>query len=371
MKPDFLNTRAFKKYNQKKAYLELKGQIKEIAIYKGGGGLGDLVMSIPFFGIFKKAFPKAKISYMGIIYPRFEKIFRSIDNIDGYIHYERPNKGKGLKKHFAFRDKMKGKIDLLIDTQRRWETSFWLKHLQPKHMLTASPFLSDWPLPQMPYKKMHIFEQLLVLPARLGMQDFDKLSNKVDIPVEFKQNAKRFLDVPGQKIAAIIPSCGMQFKNWSPDYFAQLADMLSEDGYSIIILGSPSQIELLQEVQDKMQHKAIVPALVDISFSKQLLNDAAILEQCDIVVGNDSGGMHLASCLGSVSATIFGPTTPRKFSPVGPRNIIFYKQLSCSPCRFKCHRKIYRECLELITPQEVYEACQKFLETMSAKLKEA
>ena len=79
--------------------------------------------------------------------------------------------------------------------------------------------------------------------------------------------------------------------------------------------------------------------LLNVNLSKELMNDAAILQRCDIAVGNDSGGMHLASCLGILSAVIFGPTSPSKFAPVGPNNIVFYRNMRCSPCRFVCNNK--------------------------------
>ncbi|MFH2138876.1 MAG: glycosyltransferase family 9 protein [Candidatus Omnitrophota bacterium] len=352
---DFLKRKDFKKFKRQQIYRDILSQIKEIAVYKGGGGLGDLVVGIPLFKSLKQAFPDAKISYMGTIYPRFEKIFKSIDYIDDYIHYERVSKGKGIKRQLEFKKKLSGRIDLLIDTQRRWETSFWLKNLSPKYMLSASPFLSNWPMPGLPYKKMHTLEQLLALPARLGIQDFDLADNNINIPEQYKVKAEKFLSVYKGKFAAILPSCGMQFKNWSPESFIKLADLLGEKGYTIILLGSTSELKLLKEVAGKIKSKVLIPAEADESFGEELLNSAAILKKCAVAVGNDSGGMHLASCVGILSATIFGPTTPRKFAPIGSRNIIFYKKLPCSPCRFKCVRSTYRECLEMITPEVVFE----------------
>ncbi|MCK5347587.1 MAG: hypothetical protein KAR20_29460, partial [Candidatus Heimdallarchaeota archaeon] len=106
----------------------------------------------------------------------------------------------------------------------------------------------------------------------------------------------------------------------------------------------------------------LIPAVQDAAFGQELLNSAALLEQCDLAIGNDSGGMHLASCVGTISATIFGPTTPRKFSPIGKKNIIFYKDTKCSPCRFKCDQKVEKVCLSSITPEEVFKKCQEYLE---------
>ncbi|MBU4304022.1 MAG: glycosyltransferase family 9 protein [Candidatus Omnitrophica bacterium] len=359
----FLHTKPFKKFKSQKPYLELKDKVKEIAIYKGGGGLGDLAVGVPFFKMIREAFPDSKIYYMGIIYPRFEKIFKAIPYFDGYIHFERPDKGKGIRKFLRFRKEWKGKIDLLIDTQRRWETSFWLRCLNPKYMLSASAFLSDWPMPGLHYKKMHILEQLISLPARLGIQDFDLTGTKLSLPQESQCKAEKFLSGFSQsKFIAMFPGCGMDFKNWLPEYFAKLGDLFAEKGYNVLLLGSPKNIELLRAVSQKMRYPSILPLEINKNLTTEILDEAAILEYCKAVIGNDSGSLHLASCLGILSAAIFGPTTPRKFSPIGPRSIIFYKNLPCSPCRFQCSRTINRECLSAITPEEVFLKVSQYLE---------
>lgn len=359
---NFLHKKEFLRYKKEKIFLKLREQIREIAIYKGGGGLGDLVVGTPFFRLLKQTFPEAKLNYMGIIYPRFKNIFESIPCLDGYIHYERPDKGRRMKKYFDFRRKWKGKIDLLIDTQRRWETSFWLKFLGPRYILSASPFLSTWPVPLLDYKSMHILEQMFSLLARLGIQDFSDLDYRLEIAEEFKENARKLLSLyssSASKYVALLPSCGMEYKNWLPEYFAKLGDLFANCGYIIIILGSPKERDLFKKIAARMHRKPIIPAEIDNSLAEELMNDAAILEHCEFAVGNDSGGMHLASCLGLFTGTIFGPTTPRKFSPIGPHSIIFYKHFPCSPCRFKCTRKIHKECLVSITPDEVFFRCSE------------
>lgn len=198
---------------------------------------------------------------------------------------------------------------------------------------------------------------MFALPARLGIEVAENLGCELNVSDEFKENADKMLPKGERKFAALMPSCGMEFKNWPAENFAELGDLFANLGYTTIILGSPNEIDLFKSISAAMKKKPIIPAETDVTFAKELMNDAAILQRCEVAVGNDSGGMHLASCLGVISATIFGPTTPRKFSPIGPKNIIFYKNMSCSPCRFKCDKKVFKECLSSITPKEVFTAC--------------
>jgi len=250
---EFLQRNDLKKYRQEKIFEKLKAEVREIAVYKGGGGLGDLVVAVSFFKTLKVAFPQAKIKYMGIIYPRFKRIFDSIPYIDGYIHYERPDKGKRLKEFFEFRKRNIGKIDLLIDTQRRWETSFFLKLLKPKYMLSGSIFLSDWAMPPLNFKKMHILEQMFALPARLGIDVLKNLNCELKIADEFQANADKMLPKGDKKFVALMPSCGMEFKNWPAENFAKLGDLFAKLGYTTIILGSPKEIELFRRIAAAMK----------------------------------------------------------------------------------------------------------------------
>ena len=57
---EFLNTKQFKKFKEEALFTKLQRNVREIAVYKGGGGLGDLVAGIRLFSAFKKAFPQKK-----------------------------------------------------------------------------------------------------------------------------------------------------------------------------------------------------------------------------------------------------------------------------------------------------------------------
>jgi heptosyltransferase-2 len=44
---------------------------------------------------------------------------------------------------------------------------------------------------------------------------------------------------------------------------------------------------------------------------------AALLKQMDIVVTNDTGIMHLAAAVGTSTLSLFGPTDPLQWAPLG------------------------------------------------------
>src|SRR5256885_1546250 len=81
-------------------------------------------------------------------------------------------------------------------------------------------------------------------------------------------------------------------RRWAPERFAQLADTLySGVGGQLLLLGGPEEAELHQQITGIMQSAMPVRSLAGKGSIKVT---AAILEQVDFFVGNDSALAHLA-----------------------------------------------------------------------------
>ena len=69
---------------------------------------------------------------------------------------------------------------------------------------------------------------------------------------------------------------------------------------------------------------------------------AALVERCDLLIGNDSGPMHVAAATGTPTVAIFGPGAPWKTAPYVPleRRREVTRSFACAPCR----QDFFREC---------------------------
>ena len=95
-------------------------------------------------------------------------------------------------------------------------------------------------------------------------------------------------------------------RRWAPERFAQLADTLFQDtGGQLILLGGPEEAELHQQIFELMQSDMPVRSFAG---KGNIRVAAAILEQADLFIGNDSGLMHLAIAVGTPTVAIFGLT---------------------------------------------------------------
>ena len=111
-------------------------------------------------------------------------------------------------------------------------------------------------------------------------------------------------------VIAINPSGTWPTKRWQLDSFAALADALIEKhAASIIILWGPDEREDAEHIQSAMKHEAALPPQTSIRES------GALLKNCDYMISNDAGPMHIAAAVGTPTLGIFGPTNPQLQGP--------------------------------------------------------
>ena len=145
-------------------------------------------------------------------------------------------------------------------------------------------------------------------------------------------------------------------KCWHPDRFAELGRRLSEKWKATaLILGREEE----RGIADKIL-KNLGGGGVDFTGKTRLLQLAALLKRCRLLVTNDTGTMHVASAVGTPVVAIFGSTDPVATGPWGGGHVVVKKEVSCSPC-FKRVCPTDHRCMELITVDEVEEVVVKKL----------
>jgi len=344
----------------KKTYLRLRNKIKRIAVYKSGGGLGDLVQSIPLFRSFRQMFPQARIAYLGLYQrPRCDRLFRSIPYIDEYIEYVRPGREASFKEYSNFLKKYRGSFDLIVDTQSKFGSSFYIWLLNPRYFLSRNPLFSNWKLILNPKKKVHIAAKMLSLARVLGLEEIN-LSPVTDIPQDYLSLAQDYLKRFSGPFICILAGAGHPYKMWLKEKFAALGDKFYSMGYKVILVGAQPERELLLEVARQMKNKPIIPLIDEPKFGEDPIYSVGLFKFSALTIGNDCGGLHLATMSGCPVIGIYGPTNPTKSGPLGEKNAVIYKGMNCSPCRLRdC--KIQRRCLQEIGPEEVIEAAEFIL----------
>ncbi len=88
---------------------------------------------------------------------------------------------------------------------------------------------------------------------------------------------------------------------------------------------------------------------------------SGLIKNCDIIIANDSGPMHIAAALGVPTLGIFGPTNPKAHGPYSPNSDYVIKEdLHCIICnKLVCPYK--HECMTELPVEEVLKTVGNLL----------
>lgn len=145
------------------------------------------------------------------------------------------------------------------------------------------------------------------------------------------------------------------YKQWRPEGFAEVARRLANDkNTAVIITWGPGERALADDVTSRAGSGVFLGPK-----PKGLKDLAYLLKRSELFVGCDTGPLHMAAAVGTSAVAIFGPKDPAVYGPVGEGHIVVRKDIECSPCdKRTCPEP---RCMEMITADEVYNACKNIL----------
>ena len=109
------------------------------------------------------------------------------------------------------------------------------------------------------------------------------------------------LPASSQPLAVLHPGATDPRRRWAPDRFALVGDALAERGLQVAITGTgPEEAAIAADIEAAMRHEAV--SLVDRLSIPALVG---ILARARLVVGNDTGPLHLAGAVGASTVTIY------------------------------------------------------------------
>lgn len=203
----------------------------------------------------------------------------------------------------------------------------------------------------------HITGRYLGVLAPLGLADAADPAMTLVVPPAAAESAGNLLWThgvfPGDRFAVLVPGTTWPTKNWPTRLFGQTARLLAAD-YKIVLCGSKAEMALGQAIEQV----AWAP-VVNLVGHTGLLELAGILQRSAAVVSGDTGPLHIAAALAVPTVSIFGPTDPAVFAPLGPRNAVLYQKLSCSFChKTKCPKGT-NACMVSIPAEAVADSVYK------------
>jgi len=294
--------------------------VKKIVIFRALK-LGDMLCSIPAIRGIRKLHPDAHIALTG--HPQMEALFSR------YGHY--------VDEFIPFAG-FPGMPESPIDSLKVWDT---IKYIQDKEFdlavqLHGSGELSNTVVSLFnsrkvighyrtgnfrhtshdfkPYpENVHEVERCLSILELFGYETTDKSLEFYIMDEDYEElNRKTHYPTIKNPYICLHSGASNEFKRWSDDKFAKLADWLCEKGLEVVFTGSLFETPLIKKITSQMKHVAH-----DFShYNLELGPLAALIKNSRGLICNDTGVSHLAVALKVPSIVLFIQTDPVRWAPL-------------------------------------------------------
>ncbi len=192
--------------------------------------------------------------------------------------------------------------------------------------------------------------------AKLPYRDVEPVS---DIAVSRADEVSAENALQGIKGVRVLFHCGTtwQTKYWTVDGWSKLGSRVCEvfPGSAILLtFGNETERAMAEAIAAGIRGTA---RLVDRMPLKSLV---ALLKKVDLVVGGDTGPVHLAAAVGTPTVSFYRSSDGNASGPRGSRHQIVQSPLSCTRCfHTTCPRD--EECRASITVEDLFKAVEKAL----------
>jgi len=264
---------------------------------------GEFLLNIPAMRALKEAYPQARLSLA--VNQAVYELAGAIECIDEVVVWDEQFR-KGLRKQKfdacivlnpakeAHWVSFRAGIPLRVGYDRKW--GFLLTH-----KLKDTKHLGD----------RHEVDCNLELVGLIGAKTLNKT-------LKIKVNDNLFKEFAGQKIVAVHPFTSDPLKQWPPERFRELAQRIKcELGLRVVMVG------LSQGVLDAGD------GIINMVNKTSLLELAALLKHCSLLVSCDSGPVHLAASVGTPVIALFRNDLPGKtalrWGPRGEEHVVIEK----------------------------------------------
>ena len=327
--------------------------------------LGDAVMALPAIDDIRRHYKGARLGVA--VRASIAPLFKAVEGVDDVL----PLDGRGRLSNIA---------GLRGDSRRLKASRHELAILLPNSFAAAWlawragvperwGYRSDWRGPLLtrhvprPSGERHQVAYYQELVRALGIPN-GPVRASVRVSAEDVQRARDLLRGSGidasDPVVAVAPGAAFgHAKQWPPDRFGDVIDRISrETAARVVLVGSRGDAGSGYAVLASIRSQASRKRVIDLIGRTDLGLLMGVLSDCQALISNDSGAMHLATALGVRVTAIFGSTNERTTGPVDwPGKTGGHKVLTsavwCRPCMLR-ECPIDHRCMTGVSPADVF-----------------
>ncbi len=286
--------------------------------------LGDVVMLLPLLKGLRKALPDAAVYLLGK--PHFEALFQHIATLQGplcerFIALPHNKRGWGYWNYFWNLRKERPELYIVFTHSLRGDLEAFLigatERFGIKKPRQYRPLLTHvWPQPasldEASLHQTYLWQQFL---GYFGFKEpLDLRPFSLQRGIGHSKPIQDALNQASTKTIALI--CGSENspeKRWPLKHWEALITRIQDNypQWKVLLLGTAQDTEITHALAQNAK-----PGLEDLAGKTDLGQLMKVLQRCDVVVGNDTGGLHLANMLGIPVIGLYGPTNPTRTGPI-------------------------------------------------------
>lgn len=307
--------------------------------------LGDVVLATSLVEPLRAQFPGVRIEWLT------EKAFAPL--LEGVVDRVIPFSRKDAQSRGAALADVRGRFDLALDLQNKLSSLRLARAAAPtvRRFVRRTPWQAfasllghDVVLDAEPTPLLYARAAGLTAPGR----------TKLVVHDDARARAKQLLS-DGDWVA-LAPGAAWETKRWPADRLGELGARFKSKGFKVALLGGPMDGGLLAAVKAR--------CAVDADLSAESLPVlAAALERAKLMVGNDSGLVHVAQAVGTRALALFGPTSVKRWGPAAPSRALSLG-LACAPCSNHGSKRCplgHHDCLQKLDVDQVERAALSLL----------
>jgi heptosyltransferase-1 len=260
------------------------------------GAMGDIVHSLPGAASLKHSFPSARLTW--VVQPQWVPLLEGNGFVDRIVVFRRNDPASWKRTKDELRAE---RYDLAVDFQGLLKSALIAHVARPERIAGFGKSVVRERMAGLFYsthvdsKSIHVVDQSLDLAAGAGGSHLVRA-----FPVPSGTPEGRLPDEP---FALASPLAGWGSKQWPLEYYEQLASLLRiKLGMPLVLNGAPGSVP---SVPGTWAHESGIAGLIDAT------------RRASLVIGVDSGPLHLAAALNKSGVAVFGPTDPIRNGPYG------------------------------------------------------
>jgi len=301
--------------------------------------IGDAILTLPMIQKLKEKFSGSEIHVLCI--PETQDIFDASPVVDNSIIIDKKNQQRSLFSLLKFINGIKKKnFTQIYSPHRSFRSSLIVKFSGVKNTFGFSnSSFSFFYKNLIQYDKFAHEVQRNFKLAGFSYNSHDwKIKPDLNLSgIAVQALEEIFVNYNAEtRIYAIAPGSVWNTKKYPAEYFEKIISYLVEENKFVVLVGGETDKDLCKKLAAKFDQ-----SVVSVAGKISLIQSAALLKKCEILISNDSAPTHLGIAAGIPVLTIYCSTVPAfGFYPYTEGSgFISFDELNCKPCGIHGHEK--------------------------------